>query len=73
MIQWMCCSLEPSLKQMVFRPFSNQAELDRNGCLDKLVGKLTGQVQVKRVLDLLLDPAYMESYSTLEYLLDKLD
>ena len=51
MIQWMCCSLEPSLKQMVFCPFSNQAELDRNGCLDKLVGKLTGTVLVKRVLD----------------------
>ena len=58
---------------MIFCPFSNKTELDRNGRLDKLVGKLTGKVQVKRVLDLLLDPAYMESYSTLEYLLDKLD
>ena len=69
----MRCSLEPSLKQMTCCPFSNQAELDRNGCRDKLVGKLAGQVQVKRVLDLLLDPAYRESYSTLGYLLDKLD
>ena len=65
--------LEPSLKQMIFCPFSKQAELDRDGCLDKLVGKLAGEVQVKCVLDLLLDPAYKESYSTLEYLLDKLD
>ena len=73
MIQWMCCSLEPSLKQMIFFPFSKQAELDRNGCLDKLVGKLTMKVQVKRVVDLLLDPAYRGSYSTLEYVLDKLD
>ena len=58
---------------MIFCPFSNQAELDRNGCLDKLVGKFTGKVQVKRVLHLLLNPAYRESYSALEYLLDKLD
>ena len=73
MIQWMCCSLEPSLQQMIICPFSNQAELDRNGCLDKLVGTLAGEVQVKGVLDLLLDPACMASCSTLEYLLDKLD
>ena len=58
---------------MIFCPFNEQAELDRDGCLDKLVGKLAGKVQVKRVLDVLLDPAYMESYSTLEHLLDKLD
>ena len=73
MIPWLCCSLEPSLKQMIFCPFSNQAELDRNGCLDKLVGKLTWKVQVKLVLDSFWDPAYRESYSTLEYLFDKLD
>ena len=57
----MYCSLEPSLKQMICCPFSNQAELDRNGCLDKLVGKLAGEVQAKRVLDLLWGPTYIES------------
>jgi hypothetical protein len=56
MIQWMRCSLEPSLKQMIFCPFINQAELDNSGFLDKLVGNLTGKVQAKRVLDLLLGP-----------------
>ena len=29
MIQWMRCSLEPSLKQMICCAFSNQAELDK--------------------------------------------
>ena len=62
MIQWTRCSLEPSLKQMICCPFSKHAELDRNGCVDKLVGKLAGKVQVKRVLDLLLDPPYVKSY-----------
>ena len=61
------------MMQMIVCPFSNQAELDRNGCLDRLLGKLAGKVQVKRALDSLLDPAYIEAYSTLEYLLDKLD
>ena len=58
---------------MIFCPFNKQAKLDRDGCLDRLVGKLAGKVQVKRVLDFCLDPAYMESYSTLEYLLDMFD
>ena len=71
-IQWIVCSLEPSVTAMIFCPWDKRQYLLDCG-LDDLKEKLQGKVSVKKVLDLLVqDPDYQTSRSTFRYLLHKL-
>ncbi|CAE7211362.1 Parg, partial [Symbiodinium pilosum] len=70
-IQWISCSLTPSVENMVFCPFDQHKNLAAAGLLD-LLSALTGKVSVKTVLDLLVDAEYQSSNNTFRYLLDKL-
>jgi len=73
MIQWICCSLQPSLASMTLCPFDHHQQLIEGGLAD-LLAVLPGRVQVKKVLELLVgDPDYLRSRSTFQYLLRKLD
>ena len=71
-IQWIVCSLEPSVTAMIFCPWDKRQYLLDCG-LDDLKEKLQGKVSVKKVLDLLVQgPDYQTSRSTFRYLLHKL-
>lgn len=71
-VQWMSCSLTPSVESMVFCPFDQQRHLTGAG-LPELLTTLTGKVQVKTVLECLVDDAdYSSSRNTFRYLLEKL-
>jgi len=67
-LQWMCCSLEPSIDRMVFCPFDQHQQLVKGGFQD-LIAKFTGKMRVKQVLDLLEHPDYLQAPSTFQYLL----
>lgn len=70
-IQWMCCSLEPSIETMIYCPFDQYQRLVDSGSVD-IIAQLAGKVSVKTILCLLTeDPDYMRSSSTFRYLLDK--
>eukprot|EP00930_Biecheleria_cincta_P008671 TRINITY_DN110200_c0_g1_i1.p1 TRINITY_DN110200_c0_g1~~TRINITY_DN110200_c0_g1_i1.p1 ORF type:complete len:451 (-),score=70.19 TRINITY_DN110200_c0_g1_i1:114-1466(-) len=51
MIQWMCCSLEPSVGKLIFCPFDQHQRLIDSG-LVQLIETLGGKVSVKAVFDL---------------------
>ncbi|CAE7246205.1 Parg [Symbiodinium sp. CCMP2592] len=71
-IQWMSCSLTPSVESMVFCPFDQQRHLTGAG-LPELLATLAGKVKVKTVLECLVDDAdYSSSRNTFRYLLEKL-
>ena len=71
-IQWIGCSLEPSVKKMIFCPWDQRQYLLDRGLVE-LEEQLQGNVSVKKVLDLLVqDPDYQTSRSTFTYLLHKL-
>merc|ERR1712157_188568 len=69
-IQWMSCSVEPSVQKLIFCPFDQHDQLVRSG-LAELIGKLEGKIAVQRVLKLLTeDPDYLQTSSTFQYLLN---
>lgn len=71
-IQWICCSLEPSVAKMVFCPWDQYDALVNAGILD-LIQKLADKVSVSKVVALLCeDPDFMQARSTFAYLLEKL-
>jgi poly(ADP-ribose) glycohydrolase len=72
-IQWICCSLEPSVDRLVFCPFNLKQKLLEDG-LEQLQQILPGKVRVKKVVELLTeDPDYMRSPNTFRYILKKLE
>lgn len=71
-IQWVCCSIDPSVEKVVFCPWDQHAFLEGKGLL-QLVDQLQGKVSVKKVLELLVeDQEYLSARSTFLYLLEKL-
>ena len=71
-IQWIGCSLEPSVRKMIFCPWDKRQYLLDRG-LAELEEQLQGKVSVKKVLDLLVqDTDYETSRSTFTYLMHKL-
>lgn len=71
-LQWISCSMEPSMTGLVYCPFDQHRQLTKAG-LTKLVERLQGKAAVRTVLELLLRDDFQRASSTFAYLLEKLD
>ncbi|CAL1168378.1 unnamed protein product [Cladocopium goreaui] len=71
LIQWISCSMEPSIQSMVFCPFDQKQKLIAKGLLRVL--EVIGQASVKRVLDILEDARFAKSNDTFAFVLSQFE
>jgi len=72
-IQWICCSIEPSVEQVIFCPWDQHSYLTQADLL-QLKEELHGKsVPVRQILEYLVDgEEYLVSPSTFQYLVEKI-
>jgi hypothetical protein len=72
LIQWMCCSMEPSVSKMVFCPFDQSDAVASDPAFLEVVSLLAGNVSVGEVFYSLVHPEYRNARSTFGYILQRL-